>query len=112
MDTHDSTAPFRVFMALHGTISEAPQLLNFDSDANPEQAFHSDADPAPSPQNYSDPDPQHYLALTFPSVSVSIHRSMRERAHFVAISFSGSQSSTTALKDTNHSGALHNKLSH
>ncbi len=101
MDTHDSTAPFRVFMALHDTISEAPQLLNFDSDANPEQAFHSDADPAPSPQNYLDPDPQHYLALAYPSVSVSIHLSMKERAHFVVIFSIGSQSNTTALQDIN-----------
>jgi hypothetical protein len=35
---------------------------------------------------------------------------MKERAHFVAISYSGSQSSTTAHQDIKHNGALHKKI--
>jgi hypothetical protein len=56
--------PIRIAMGIRRLHSEPPQLLYFDSDADPDPAFSSDADPGPYPdsasQNDADPDQQHW----------------------------------------------------
>ncbi len=76
-------------MSIHGPPQlyiESPKLLNFDFDADPDPAFHSNLDPHPVPDPASDNNPQpcsfycEFLAIE------CLHRRVNERLEVPGVS--------------------------